>query len=101
MALSGKQKRALKARGQTMSAEAQLGTDGATDAFVVHLSDLLARKELVKLRLNDTDLEGEARRAAAEEVCTAVGAECVAVIGRTVLMYRANPELEPGKRVKL
>lgn len=99
MSLSTKQKHTLRVLGQKRPDDAQLGAAGITEPFVAHLGRLLAEKELIKLRLNDTDLAGEERAAAAREAAAAAGAECVAVVGRTALLYRANPELEAKRRV--
>lgn len=96
MPLTGKQKSQLKALGQRMADDIHLGTDGLSDGFVAHLNAALQRKELVKLRF--TELEGDARKEMASELSEAVGAECVAVVGRTVLLYRENPELPAKKR---
>ena len=90
MPLSGKEKRSLKARGQTMPDDVVLGKAGMTEAFVTHAKALLVRKELVKVRF--ADVEGAERKALAREVCAAVGAECVQVLGRTMLVYRAKEE---------
>ena len=97
MALTGKQKRVLKGKGQTMSDDTRLGRDGLSEGFVDRLNALLAKRELVKLRF--TDLEGSMRKALAVEVCAAVKAECVTILGRTMLLYKANEELDADKRV--
>ena len=97
MILTSKQKRALKSLGAKMSDDLRLGSAGLSEGFVQHLDELLRRKELVKLRF--TDVEGEARREVAEQVCEASGAQCVSIVGRTMLLYRANPELDDSKRV--
>ena len=89
MPLTGKQKRALKQRGQTMPDDCRLGKGLFSDQFVGHLNGLLDKQELVKMRF--TDLEGKDRKELARAVCEAVGAECVQVVGRTVLMFRAAP----------
>lgn len=90
MTLTSKQKRTLKAQGQKMADDAQLGKAGLSEAAIAHLNRLLARQELIKLRF--TDLQGGERGALAEQVCTAVNAECVAIVGRTMLLYRAKAE---------
>ncbi|MCE9591321.1 MAG: YhbY family RNA-binding protein [Planctomycetes bacterium] len=97
MTLTGKQKRALKSLGQTMSDDLSMGKAGPSDGVFARLGALLTKKELVKVRF--TELEGDARRELAAQVSQAVGAQCVAVVGRTILLYRANPELEPDQRV--
>jgi RNA-binding protein len=91
--LTGKQKRVLKQRGQTMADDCRLGKGLFSDEFVGHLNRLLDKQELVKMRFGD--LEGADRKALAKAVCEAVNAECVQVVGRTVLMYRAKPA--PGE----
>ncbi len=89
MPLTGKQKRALKQRGQSMADDCRLGKGLFSDEFVGHLNRLLDEKELVKMRF--TDLQGAERKELAKAVCKAVGAELVQVVGRTVLMFRAAP----------
>lgn len=89
MPLTGKQKRLLKQRGQTMTDGCRLGKGQFSDEFVGHLNRLLDKQELVKMRFGD--LEGKDRKALAKAVCAAVNAELVQVVGRTVLMYRARP----------
>jgi RNA-binding protein len=98
MPLSPQQKRLLKQRGQTLADGCQLGKARLTDEFIDHLNGLLDRDELVKMRF--TDLEGSARKELAKAVCAAVDAECVQVVGRTVLMYRKNPKLKKKAKAK-
>ena len=87
MTLSGKQKRELKGRGQTMTDDLRLGKDGLSEGFIRRLDDLLADRDLVKLRF--TDVEGAMRKTLAAEIAGSVDAECVSIIGRTMLLYRA------------
>jgi RNA-binding protein len=92
--LTGKQKRLLKQRGQKMADDCRLGKGLFSDEFVGHLNRLLDKQELVKMRFGD--LEGADRKELAKAVCQAVNAECVQVVGRTVLMYRAKVEGSGG-----
>lgn len=96
MTLTGKQKRQLKAIAQTKRDDCQLGKSGITEQFTRHVGGLLDKQELVKLRF--ADVEGAARKELAEQICLALGAECVHILGRTMLLYRANPELASHKR---
>lgn len=97
MTLTGKQKRTLKSIGQTLSDDLPMGKSGPTEGVLAQIDRLLTKKELVKVRF--TELEGAARKELANEVSAALGAYCVAVVGRTMLLYRANPELEPERRM--
>jgi len=99
MALTGKQRGHLKSLGQTMDESLRLGKAGINDEFRRHLDRLLNERELVKLRF--TDIEGAMRKELGREVCAASGAELVQIVGRTMLLYRANPALDADKRVTL
>ena len=91
MSLTPKQKRQFKAAGQKMADDAHVGAAGLNEKTVAHVKTLLQRRELIKLRFVEK-LEGQGRKSFAGEVASAVGAECVAVVGRTVLLYRAKEE---------
>ncbi len=97
--LSGKQKRVLRSIGQGMGDMAVVGREGPSDASLRHLGELLARHELIKVRL--VDEYGSDRKAAAGELAEATHAQVAGVVGRTVLLYKANPELPKDKRVAL
>ena len=95
--LSAKDKRTLKSRGQTLADDCHLGKAGLTEAFLQHVNDLIVRKELIKLRFDD--VEGAMRKEMASELAAIVNAHCVAVVGKTMLLYRPNPTLPREKRV--
>ena len=71
-----------------MPDDVTLGKSGLSESFIAHARTLLARKELVKVRFSD--VEGAERKNLAREICAALGAECVQVLGRTLLLYRAK-----------
>lgn len=96
MNLTSKQKRALKSLGMKMGDDLRVGSAGLSEGFIQHLDELLSRQELVKLRF--TEAATADRREFARQVCKASSAECVSVVGRTMLLYRANPQLDPAKR---
>lgn len=97
MSLTGKQKSQLRSLGQKLADDAHLGKAGLTDTFVEHVNQILARKELVKLRFDD--VEGAERHALAEQAASAIGAELITVVGRTALLYRGNPQLDAKARI--
>jgi len=97
--LTGKQKKRLRGLGQILDALLTVGKEGITDPVVSSISDLLDKRELIKVRL--TGPSGEARKEVGPALAEATGAECIAVVGRTVLLYRANSELKPSKRIRL
>ncbi|MCC7191657.1 MAG: YhbY family RNA-binding protein [Phycisphaeraceae bacterium] len=91
MTLTTKEKKALKSRGQKLADDARVGKEGLSDAMLAHIRAVLARNELAKVRFAEK-LEGASRKSFAEELCAAIGAQCVAVVGRTVLVYKKKPE---------
>ncbi len=90
MALTGKQKRTLRALGHHLKPLVQVGHAGVTPALVLALEQALLDHELVKVRVLDTAPEPRAQVAVA--LASASGSEVAQVLGRTVLLYKARPE---------
>ena len=97
--LTGRQKRFLRGLGQTLRPAASVGKEGLSDGVVGNVKALLAAMELVKVRIPAGD--GKGRQQMGQDLAAATGSTCLAVIGRTVLLYRANMDLPPNKRAPL
>jgi RNA-binding protein len=92
MPLTGKERAALRAEAHHLRPTVHIGHQGLTDALRASLDDALRTHELVKCHLvKRADVSA---KVAAGELATSLGAEVVQVIGRTVSLYRENPELE-------
>ena len=89
-------KRGRRHEGRNRHDDCTLGKDGLTDAFCAQVSELLDRQELIKMRFSD--VKGKERKGLADQVAAALDAECIAIVGRTLLLYRANPDLPPDQR---
>jgi len=92
MALTSKQRAALRSEAHHLSAVVHVGHNGVTPAIKKSLDDALRTKELVKIQLTktaDVDL-----KTAAGDLAKSVDADVVQVIGRTATLYRENPDLE-------
>ena len=96
--LTASQRAFLRSAGRRLDPLAAVGKAGVDAAFVAHVRRLLETRELVKVRLAE---KGPARRPAAEALAGRVGAQAVDVIGRMVLLYRANDRLAPDDRLAL
>jgi RNA-binding protein len=97
VALTSKERAALRAEAHHLSSTVHVGHHGVTPALLQALDDALRTHELVKVALNKT---ADAKpRQAANELAAASGADVVQVIGRTATLYRENPEIErkPGQ----
>jgi RNA-binding protein len=86
VALTGKQRRFLRARGHHLSPVVQVGKDGLTEGLVGALDDALEQHELIKVRLGEA--VGDDRHGVAGALADAASAELVQVLGRTLLIYR-------------
>ena len=90
MALTGKQRRFLRAQGHHLTAVLQLGKNGITPAFVAAVDQALLDHELIKIRIGqNAQVE---RDEAAEKLALATGGEVAQVVGSMLLLYRQHPE---------
>jgi RNA-binding protein len=96
MALTSKERAALRGEAHHLNALVHVGHEGMTDAIRQTLDDALRTKELVKISVNktaDIDLKKDAAT-----IASSVGADVVQVIGRTITVYRRNPEIDIKKK---
>ncbi|MEN6414499.1 MAG: ribosome assembly RNA-binding protein YhbY [Veillonellales bacterium] len=93
--LTGKQKRFLRAMGSGLDPVVQVGKGGVNAAVIQSTREVLAVRELIKVRvLQNSPDEPNAVIAGLAE---AAGAELVQVIGRNGLLYKKNidkPKIE-------
>ncbi len=85
-ALTGKQRRYLRALGQGLTATLQVGHEGVTDAVVRQADAQLDAHELVKVRISEHAPGG--RRDVAGTLAERTHAQLAQVLGRTALLYR-------------
>ncbi len=86
MALSGAQRRELKARAHKLKAVVQTGGKGVTAAVLAEADAAIEHHELIKLRL--AGIEREARDEVVKSLARDLRAEVVGVIGAVVILYR-------------
>ena len=90
MPISGKEKRALRARAHHLSPVVSVGSAGATSALLAELENALDVHELVKLRVTAEDRAQ--RRALIDTLCERSNAVLVQTIGHTAVLFRKRPE---------
>lgn len=95
MPLSGKHKRALRARAHHLHPVVNVGAKGASEAVLAELEIALEEHELVKLRIAADDREH--RKHIIDNLCRQSRAELVQRIGHTAVLYRRN--VDKTKRV--
>jgi len=97
--LTGRQKSFLRGLGQRLRPTCAVGKAGLAAALAESIREQLAGQELIKVRLPAGP--GAWRRKTAEKIAQLTDSQCAGVTGRTALLYRANPELPPERRVPL
>ena len=95
MSMTGKERAALRAEAHHLTPLLHVGHQGLTPTVFQSLDEALRTHELVKIQLTKT--ADVPVKDAANALATAVAAEVVQVIGKTVTLYRHNPELERKK----
>ena len=91
MPLTGKQRAELRAEAHHLDVLVHVGHQGLTDTVVGALDDVLRTKELVKVQLSkNADVKA---KDVAYDLAAQVKAEVIQVIGRTVTLYRPNPDI--------
>jgi RNA-binding protein len=87
MELSGKQRRALRARARALRPIVHIGQAGMSPAVVAETAQALSDHELIKVRLASTAEKAQAASALAE----ATGAAVCGIVGRVAILYRPDP----------
>ena len=97
--LTAKQKKHLRGLGQRLEAQTTVGKEGITDPVIKNISDLLDKRELIKVRLSGPS--GAARKEIGPALADATDAECISIVGRTVVLYRPSPDIKPSRKIRL
>lgn len=90
MPLTKNQIKFLRARCHDLKPVVMMGQKGLTEALLNELDIALNHHELVKIKLSTEDRE--LRKQLITELCQRSGAEEVQTIGKTLSVYRVNPD---------
>ena len=90
MSLSKKQIKFLRARCHDLKAVILLGQKGLTEEVLSELDNALMHHELVKIKLSVDDRD--ARKQMIADICEKTQSEEVQSIGKTLSVYRVNPD---------
>lgn len=89
--LSTKQRAHLKSLAHPLKPLLQIGKEGVTPAVAQTLGDAFRTRELLKVKVLESAPE-DADATGAELAAAVADSHLVQVIGRTVVLYRRNPE---------
>jgi RNA-binding protein len=86
--LTPKQRQYLKGISHGEKSVIHIGKNGIDEGVIASINKALDDHELIKVSvLENSDLD---RKEAAQEICDAVGAQIVQVLGRKITIYRKN-----------
>ena len=97
--LTSRQLRHLRGLGHHLKPLVMLGREGVTDNVINAANAVLSAHELIKVKIGNGCLME--RREAAAVVAARTGSEIVQVLGRTFLIFRANPDRHDDQRIRL
>ncbi len=89
MLLTSKQRAYLKALANTEEPIIQIGKDGISDGTIGLVDEALTARELIKIRVLKS-VEEEPKELAYVLVDRLPGTELIQVLGRVILLFRAN-----------
>ena len=99
MDLSEHQKKYLRGLGHQLKPVISVGDSGLSESLLAEFDATLAHHELIKVKVRVGD------RVARDEIigklCSDYNAVLVQRIGNVALLYRANPEKKPEKRLRI
>jgi RNA-binding protein len=87
--LTGKQRRALRAKGHHMEAIVIVGQSGVTEGVLGAVTQALEDHELIKVKIHEGP---ETRQEAAAKMAEGTGSELVQLLGRTALLFKKRKE---------
>ena len=90
MSLSKKQIKFLRAKCHNLKAVIMMGQKGLTEEVLSEMDIALTHHELVKIKLSVDDRE--LRKQLIAEICDKTQAQEVQSIGKTLSIYRVNPD---------
>mgnify|MGYP003588886469 FL=1 len=97
--LTGEQQKKLRGLGHRLEPVVYIGREGLSPALVKSAEAALTARELIKIKVGQNCPVD--RTAAGRELGRLTGAAVVQIIGRMTLLYRANPDLPPDRRIAL
>jgi len=97
--LTSKQIRYLRGLGHHLQPAVMVGREGITDTVIAALNASLNAHELIKVKLQQNC--PFSKQEAGKNLSSLAPAELVQVLGKTVLLYRHNPDLKKDNPIKL
>jgi RNA-binding protein len=99
MSLKSKQKRYLKKLSHKDITLVQIGKEGITPQLINHIKEVLEHKELVKIKILDTD--SYPLKETVGIIIKETDSYIIKTIGKTFIIYKESNELEEEEKINL
>lgn len=86
--LTGKQKRFLRSKANTMRPIFQVGKAGVNDNMIEQINEALEKRELIKISILQNCLED--KDTIAEEIAAGTDCKIVQIIGNNIVIYKES-----------
>jgi len=96
--LTAKDRARLKARAHALEPNVSVGNAGLTKAVIAEVERALAKRELIKVRVQVDDRE--LRQQIGDEMGAATDAAVVHRVGKIVILFRPKPDEPPDPPMK-
>ncbi len=97
--LSGKQARYLRGLGHSLSPIVMIGKGGISENTIIAVDEVLTTRELIKVKLlNTCPID---RNDAADMLKEKTGAAVAQILGKTILLFKANKKRKDDDKIKL
>jgi RNA-binding protein len=91
VSFTGKERAAFRAEAHHLDPIVHIGQHGITPAVLQSVKDAIRTKELIKIQVAKTS--DVSAKEAAPQLAQQLRAEVIQVIGRTLTLYKHNPEI--------
>lgn len=90
--LDKKDKFRLRALANPLKPVVIIGKDGLTENALISIKDVIKTHELIKISILKT-YEGLSTKELAELICSTISAELIFVVGRVMVIYKKNKDI--------
>ena len=97
--LTNLQKKELRRIGHSLNPLVLIGRENLADSVIEAIDRALEDHELIKVKILKTS--SLAKQDAAAQIPSRTAAQLVQLIGKTLLLYRANPKKKSDQRIKV
>lgn len=97
--LTSKQRKYLKGLAHPLTPAVQIGKEGISQGVVEAANQELQLRELIKVKIGKNNSLD--KKDAGEEMAEKTASHLVQIIGKTLVLYRKNPEIDKNERIML